>query len=109
MATPAKKPIRKLEPLRPAVPPDHAVIGFKALMNLASLVTSSCRDCHGQWMHISQQLFSPDHVELTFTCQHNHAAKWSSLNNEIVPLEHSDPLGDHHGVDSDEPFAPPQV
>lgn len=94
MAAPApKKPARKAEASRPALPADHAVVGFNALMNLASLVTSSCKECHGQWIQIAYSHMTPDLCELHFSCSNDHTAKWSSENNELVSLE---PLMDSH-------------
>jgi len=88
MASPSpKKPARKTESSRVTLPAHHAIIGFNALTNLASLVTSSCKECHGQWIQIAYQHLTPDLCELHFSCANDHTAKWSSENNEIVSLE----------------------
>lgn len=89
-ATPVKKPARKVTSARPSTSTDHAVIGINALKNLASLVTSSCKQCRGPWLHISHEFYSTELCLLTFTCHDQHVAKWSSEINELVPLEPSE-------------------
>jgi hypothetical protein len=84
----AKRVVRRIDPPRPLLSTDHILLGLRALSNLANLVTSSCTQCHGQWVHlIESPSNTPELIEFEFSCHLGHTIKWSSDNNELIILE----------------------
>lgn len=101
-----------MEATRPQIPPEHTIIGLKALTNLANLVVSSCTECHGQWIHVSQ-ITTPAHdsTEFEFACHQGHSIKWNSEHNELIILEppqepESEVLEVDHAAHDEEPNGP---